>query len=49
MSEETTVRFIASQVKQLPLTWEEKVETFKRLLQDYGIEWKEEYLELLRY
>jgi len=49
MSEEETVRFIASQVKQLPLTWEEKVAVFKKLLEDYGIEWKEEYLDYLRY
>ena len=48
MSEEQTVRFLASQIKQLPLTWEEKVETFKNLLAEYEIEWKEEYLDYLR-
>jgi len=48
VSEEETVRFLASQIKQLPLSWEEKVLTLKRLCQDYSIEWKEEYIEYLR-
>jgi hypothetical protein len=48
VSEEETVRFLASQVKQLPLSWEEKVLTLKKLCEDYGITWKEEYIDYLR-
>jgi hypothetical protein len=49
MSEEETVKFLANQVKSLPIPFTEKVETLKKLLKDYEIEWKEEYIELLRY
>jgi len=45
---EDKIRFYADQVKQLPISFSEKIETLKKVLEKEGIEWKEEYIDYLR-
>ena len=47
MSEEL-VKFYAEQVKSLPITLDEKIQTLKKILEQNNIEWKEEYIDLLK-